>query len=135
MKKSLFFVLSFALISFTNIFAQNVPTLISPKNGEEINSLFGIICWEKNESHTTCRLQIASDTTFDNIVEDVITDIPGFVLKNKLGYKRTYFWRIAFFTPLSELKWSETRSFILGTWDINSTKKKVRDFWKKAIKG
>jgi len=135
MKKSLFFVLIFIFVAQT--FSQTVPELIAPKNGAEISSESLILSWEKYEGKTY-QLQIATDTTFDSPVEVIISDINGYVFKNltsKLRYKKTYFWRVAFFTTSNTLEWSEVRSFTLGVYNFDTIKKGVKDFFKKAQKG
>ncbi|MCO5252704.1 MAG: aryl-sulfate sulfotransferase [Candidatus Kapabacteria bacterium] len=89
----------------------NTPTLNSPAAFEMVNEDSPVTFkWSPHGYFNDCRLQIATDITFENVVIDA-TDKPTFATITDLDNGTEYFWRVMISNEYGESQWSETRSF------------------------
>ena len=91
------------LIIFTMSFAcvpasapELAVSLATPTDSSEVNSLNPVLSWSGLGGATSYRLQVASDSNFQELVIDAtnLTDVVYNVPSGKLVNDRTYYWRV-----------------------------------------
>lgn len=89
----------------------NIPTLDSPAPFEMVNEDAPVTFrWSPKGYYNNCRIQIATDMAFDDIVIDR-TDKLTYATINDLAKGTEFFWRIMITNEYGESDWSEIRSF------------------------
>jgi len=88
-------------------------SLATPVNGSKLSSATPVLSWSGIGGPTSYRLQIASDSNFQQIVVDVndIVDIMYTVPSGKLNDDCTYYWRVNASKEDLTSAWSESWSF------------------------
>ena len=91
-----------------------VPTLLRPLNNS-INQLQNpTLLWDSNGYATSFRLQLSTDTNFNNIVFDsTLSNTPLVVRPNFLGLGVKYFWRVNATNSLGTSDWSVIWKFTI----------------------
>jgi hypothetical protein len=91
-----------------------VPTLLRPLNNS-INQLQNpTLLWDSNGYATSFRLQLSTDTNFNNIVIDsTLSNTPLVVRPNFLGLGVKYFWRVNATNSLGTSDWSVIWKFTI----------------------
>ena len=87
--------------------------LATPTDGSEVNSLNPFLSWSGLGGATSYRLQVASDSNFQDIVIDSsnLTDIVYSVPSGKLANDQTYYWRVNASKSNTTSTWSSTWRF------------------------
>jgi uncharacterized protein (DUF2141 family) len=115
LKRSKYFIplLLVALLAFVGCAPQLEVTLQSPGNGSTVSSLQPILAWGCNEPDARYRLQVASDSGFQNLIIDV-SDLSGpsyTIPSNKLTDSQSYYWRVRASKAGQTSSWSTLWSF------------------------
>ncbi|MFH0847202.1 MAG: hypothetical protein V1894_04005 [Chloroflexota bacterium] len=94
-----------------------MPTLKSPPNGSLASSLTPTLEWQPSAGDASYGLQVATDQSFSNLVveERGLKEASYVVPSSKLGYGKTYYWRVG--AGIAGLKsgWSPSWSFMTPT--------------------
>lgn len=89
----------------------NKPILNSPEALEILNEDVPVTFkWSPQGYYNDCRLQIATDIEFENVVIDKIAKLT-FATIDELAKGTEFFWRVMISNEYGEGDWSETRSF------------------------
>jgi len=102
-----------ALLAFAGCAPQLEVTLQSPGNGSSVSSLQPILAWGCNEPDARYRLQVASDSGFQNLIIDA-SDLssPSYTIPSgKLTDSQTYYWRVSASKAGHTSDWSTLWSF------------------------
>ena len=102
-----------ALVALVGCTPQLEVTLQSPGNGSSVSSLQPILAWGCNEPDARYRLQVASDSGFQNLIIDV-SDLSGpsyTIPSNKLTDSQSYYWRVRASKAGQTSSWSTLWSF------------------------
>ncbi len=88
-------------------------TLQSPSNGSSISSLTPILAWNCNESHVSFRLQVASDSNFNDLVIDqsALPDPSYTIPSGKIKNNQSYYWRVNASKTSQTSDWTPCWSF------------------------
>jgi len=71
-------------------------TLQAPSNGGSVSSLTPILSWEASGSPASYRLQVASDSGFQDLVLDQTLSGPSYTVPSgKLKDSQSYYWRVS----------------------------------------
>jgi hypothetical protein len=102
--------------SFTTIIAiPDVPILASPADGATSVSTKPLLDWNQSSRADDYRLQVASDTAFNDLVLDVADiDSTSYRVVDELTAFTTYYWRVHASNFGGESDWSEEYSFTTG---------------------
>jgi hypothetical protein len=102
--------------SFTTIIAiPTVPVLVMPVNLAESVSTKPLLDWTESERAESYRLQVASDTLFNNVVLNV-ENIEGtsHSIANELNEFTAYYWRVNATNVGGTSDWSAVSKFTTG---------------------
>jgi hypothetical protein len=102
--------------SFTTIIAiPDIPILASPADGATSVSTKPLLDWNQASRADDYRLQVASDTAFNNLVLDVADiDSTSYRVVDELTAFTTYYWRVNASNVGGESDWSDEYSFTTG---------------------
>ncbi len=115
LKKSKYFIplLLVALLAFVGCAPQLEVTLQSPGNGSSVSSLQPILAWGCDEADARYRLQVASDSGFQNLIIDA-SDLssPSYTIPSgNLTDSQSYYWRVTASKAGQTSAWSTLWSF------------------------
>lgn len=102
-----------ALVALVGCAPQLEVTLQSPGNGSSVSSLQPILAWGCNEPDARYRLQVASDSGFQNLIIDA-SDLSGpsyTIPSGKLTDSQSYYWRVRASKAGQTSSWSTLWSF------------------------
>jgi hypothetical protein len=87
--------------------------LATPTDGSEVSSLTPTLSWSGLGGATSYRLQLASDSNFQNMVIDSnnLTDVIYNVSSGKLTNDKTYYWRVNARKDTQTSEWSSVWRF------------------------
>lgn len=88
-------------------------TLESPTNGSTVTSLTPILAWTSNVADASYRLQVATDSNFQNlIIDEANLTVPSYSLPSgKLADGKTYYWKVNASADGQTSDWSLVWSF------------------------
>ena len=114
--------------------APNTPTLISPPNGLTGLSLSPHLRWTDYSTSVSYRVQLSTDSTFNNIVLDTnVAYTPSedslIVPAGKLNNNTKYYWHVNA-TDLATSQWSSTWHFTTGPVDVKRITNKIPEYYK-----
>jgi len=88
------------------------PTLFLPKNKAIISQNSSVVLkWSTHGYFQTCRIQIATDKSFDNVIIDETLN-PTLFKFDGIENQTEYFWRVKALNEYGISDWSETWTFI-----------------------
>jgi len=91
-----------------------VPTLLRPLNNSIDQLQNPTLLWDSNGYATTFRVQVSTDTNFNNIVIDsILSNTPLVVRPNFLSLGVKYFWRVSATNLLGTSAWSTIWKFTI----------------------
>ncbi|MCD6567768.1 MAG: hypothetical protein J7K94_03420 [Dehalococcoidia bacterium] len=119
MKKYVLMLLVAALTLFSFAGCSLIPTnppqvaLQSPSNGSSVSSLTPILAWNCNETNVSFRIQVASDSNFQNLVIDQsVLPNPSYTMPSgKLSDNQTYYWKVNVSKSGQTTEWTPYWSF------------------------
>lgn len=116
MKKIFILLLCIMLLAFACIPSPEPElgvSLVTPTDGSMLSSTTPVLSWNGIGGPTSYRLQIASDSNFQAIVDDAndITDIVYTVPSGKLKNNQTFYWRVNASKGDITSAWSQNWSF------------------------
>lgn len=88
-----------------------IPKIISPRNNFTGFDVLGRLDWEGVADAKSYRLVVSRDTSFDEIVVNVVTTNNYYILTEKLNYAERYYWKVSSISETSTSKWSNIASF------------------------
>lgn len=89
----------------------DAPKLISPSDNMKDAPNDPTLAWEAVKGAATYTVEVASDSKFNDPVENQSGLTKTSHTLAKLSYDKTYYWRVKAVSSLSESGWSEERSF------------------------
>jgi hypothetical protein len=106
----------FRLTDISSSEPPSVPVLLTPENNKKDASITQSFFWEKSQFASSYHIQIATDSEFNNIVdeEENFASV-SFAAANNFDYKTQYFWRVRAKNQNGESDWSEIRTFTTGS--------------------
>jgi len=119
MKKLALTLLSLLLVTTLLVACVPAPApelaakLATPTNSSEISSLTPTLSWSGLGGPTSYRLQVASDSNFQQIIIDSnnLTDVVYNVSSGKLKHEQNYYWRVNARKGSDTSEWSDVWSF------------------------
>ncbi|MBD3615416.1 MAG: T9SS type A sorting domain-containing protein [Gracilimonas sp.] len=90
----------------------NAPTLVSPSNGATGVATNPTLQWNSADRADTYHVQVATDNSFNNLIEEVEDHASTTHQLSGLESVTTYYWRIRAFNDAGKSDWSETWNFI-----------------------
>lgn len=114
------------------------PTMITPANGSTITfnypPLYDDITFEWEDVNSTCQIQIATDTTFTNVVYTETTTDDTTTCSLAAG---TYYWRVRRYDPVNNVygAWPNSYSVILvsNTGSVSGTGVMGTVYWTSSL--
>lgn len=100
---------------------STIPTLLSPANGSNLNTIAPLFRWDNgnNPSATTLRLQVAKDSGFTQSVRSLwsggTSGVSEFRFTSNLDPATTYYWRAWLMCNDTQGPYSEVWSFTTGS--------------------
>lgn len=110
-----------------------VPTLILPPNFATNQNQDVILLWDSNAYATTFRVQVTTDSLFNNtsfFFDTVVANTPLHIRPNFLELGTKYYWRVNATNPLGTSSWSTIWSFQIRTSGINQISSEIPSEYK-----
>lgn len=105
------------------------PNLISPLNNSTINTLTPLLDWDSLVTATNYRVQIATDSLFNNIILSQISDNASYLIESGvLNPNVEYYWRVRTNNDGGVSPWSEAYHFIVYLTDVEEEKQLPTEF-------
>ncbi|WP_136480126.1 fibronectin type III domain-containing protein [Cognatitamlana onchidii] len=99
------------LLDFTVFDAiEEVPNLVQPLNDSDTQALDLELTWDAREDSISYLIEIATDDSFDNIIEEATVQDALFVPSN-LENNQLYYWRVQFINPCGTSSFSTVYNF------------------------
>jgi hypothetical protein len=105
------------------------PNLLLPLNNSTINTLTPLLDWDSLVTATNYRVQVATDSLFNNIILSQISDNTSYLIgSGVLNPNVDYYWRVRTNNAGGVSPWSEVYHFIVYLTDVEGEKQLPKEF-------
>lgn len=92
----------------------DTPTLMNPEDSVVGSAANPVFTWSETSATSLYRIQVASDASFETIVEEAERSVPSATLEPLMSGEM-YYWRVQAIGPAADSPWSEANSFMVGS--------------------